>query len=122
MVGKRTEKQEAEACRVAIEVAADLINRVCGGTGARAISIGDSEARLTFSVPPDVVKEIDGNPGMTLEEATETLYRLPWAERWSAGVATMAYGKTKWDALSPTEREEIQKRLIREKLAPELVD
>ena len=119
-MGEKTkaEKAKADACRIAIEAAAELVNRVCGETGARAVTIRGKNYSLTFSVPPEVAGKV-GNP-MTLEEATETLMRLPWSREWSAGIAEMVYGP-EWEALPPEKREEIQRRLIREKLAPEIV-
>ncbi|GAI92038.1 unnamed protein product, partial [marine sediment metagenome] len=55
------------------------------------------------------------------EEATETLYKLPWSREWSAGIAAMVHGRPEWEAMPAGKREEIQKRLIREKLAPQLL-
>lgn len=120
-MAKELKGRERElACEVAMQTAAEIINKVCGSEGSRIIAITDEGAKLSFSVPPEVVDKI-GNPGMTLEEATETLYRLPWSKEWSAGIAAMVYGKPEWEAMPTEERERIQKRLIREKLAPELL-
>ena len=118
--GKLGPKSRELACQAAMEAAAEIINEVCGTEGSKVVAITDKGVKLSFAVPPDVMDKV-GNPGMTLEEATETLFRLPWSREWSAGISRMVYSPERWEALSPKEREDIQKRLIREKLAPALL-
>ena len=118
--GKLGPKSRELACQAAMEAAAEIINEVCGTEGSKVAAITDKGVKLSFAVPPDVMDKV-GNPGMTLEEATETLFRLPWSREWSAGIAAMVHGRPEWDAMPAGKREEIQKRLIKEKLAPALL-
>ncbi|GAI24404.1 unnamed protein product [marine sediment metagenome] len=118
---KLDSKSRELACEAAMTAAAEIINEVCGTEGSKVVAITDKGAKLSFAVPPDVMDKINRNPKITLEEATETLYRLPWSREWSAGISRMVYSPERWEAMPAKEREEIQKRLIKEKLAPALL-
>jgi hypothetical protein len=81
--------------------------------GGRLAKIDGIDA--VVEVPAEVMVRVDGV--VSARELEDILYTLPWSRRWSEAVAAMAYGP-EWASLPAEKREEIQRRLIREKLIP----
>lgn len=114
--GEAEKNPPASVCSTAVEVMTDVLTEVCGREGARVVRLAGSP--MNFVVPGEVANAVGG---LTLEQATDVLYSLPWSREWSKSISAMVYGKSEWEALPAEEQEKIQKRLIREKLAPELL-
>ncbi|GAI25871.1 unnamed protein product, partial [marine sediment metagenome] len=93
MAQKLTPREKQIACETAMNVAAELINEVCGSEGSRIVKINSDAASISFAVPPEVMDKINGNPGITVDD----LMALPWSRGWSEGMLKMVYPD--WPAL-----------------------
>lgn len=107
MAPKLTPKERELACSVAMDTAAELINAVCGSEGSRIVKINSDAASISFAVPPDVIDQVDGNPGLTVEN----LLAIPWSREWSLGILRLTHPE--WEAYPPHKREELQRGLLR---------
>jgi len=111
---KLTPREKQIACETAMNVAAELINEVCGSEGSRIVKINSDAASVSFAVPPEVMDKVNGNPGVSVDE----MLTVPWVKGWTVDILKMTHPD--WEAYDDRKRTDLTRGLVERKLLPTL--